>query len=149
MKETRGAKRDPAQVTLFMIWVAQLVVPLILLAIAILKPPVGSPTIGNLEQTLTFAALVMTAMAWFVPKLIARAQVKIKNEPIREVGDLMKTLTPAFLVRWSLLEGLAILGFLLVILGNPIKRSLPLFAVSLIGLIINRPSPEKAKSLLQ
>ncbi len=145
----RVNKRDPAQLTLFMIWAAQLVVPVILAAMGVFAIERDPRSLGSLEQTLTFAALVMTATAWFIPKLIARSQMKILKEPIRDVGTLMKLVTPAFVVRWAVLEGIAIMGYLMMSMGSPFKRVIPLFAVSLLGILMNRPTPEKAKSLLQ
>ena len=113
----------------------------------------GRPGPGqSLLQIFAGAAVVSVLASYFLPRMMARQGLQPKLGegrtadalPLREMLPVLLT---AMLIRYALLESVAIFGLVETFLSQDLQAQYPFAAVGIAGLLLNFPSEDRFRAL--
>lgn len=118
------------------------------------------PSAGNLSLILSLVAVGLTLLSWFLPKFIAKQALMNRHRTgglwaglsVEQVGsraalaELASIFSGPFVLRLALLEGVAIVGFVLAFMTRVPQMGFPYFAVAAALVAYNFPSEKNVRS---
>lgn len=144
MPPDRGTAPTPT--TLRMIWFSLVSAIVIYAVIAFVVPAehdaAGGGSTAPAILALQIAGAAVLLAAWFVPGALLRrsSEEAMRGAPARPDGAAVPPKTSvALLVRWALLEAVAILGLLAAFIGQDSRFFVPFGVVALAGMLLAFP----------
>ena len=95
---------------------------------------IGNPTLMTITVILLVVSVILLILAYYVPALFKR---------LNKDGFSEQSLFMMFILRVTLFEFLAIIGMVLRIMGNNWYICGPLFAISILGIILLFPTKKR------
>lgn len=144
----------PAVPFLNILWVMFFTTPLLFCFVAWSQTKAVGGVNPTLDWILPGVAVVDAILALLVPNaILARAGAKLRATPGVPLGrptdvQCAQAATPAWVLRFILLELISLVGLLHALTTGNSNAIIPYAAVSLFGMFLSRPTPDKIRSSL-